>query len=229
MWLVFVDTFDGTDPQAWADQTFTATSLGVDDYLLAVAMGDRQYGYVVDQGFALDDAALARVATAAERHLAENPARPSPRQPARSARNSPGLRQAPGDPTAPCPAGFLPPCSEASPCSSSRSVSVECGMGCPSLPRACARCATRWHQADADQETPGPAAYGARLPLRHKQPRQDHGGRARQPRGADRASSPPASRVASEGGSGGNAGPRVPVHRPGVEHPAVGTPPRADA
>ena len=92
MWLVFVDTFDGTDPQAWADQTFTATSLGVDDYLLAVAMGDRQYGYVVDQGFALDDAALARVATAAERHLAENPARPSPRQPARSARNSPGLR-----------------------------------------------------------------------------------------------------------------------------------------
>jgi hypothetical protein len=75
MWLVFVDTFDGTDPQAWADQTFTATSLGVDDYLLAVAMGDRQYGYVVDQGFALDDAALARVATAAERHLAENPAR----------------------------------------------------------------------------------------------------------------------------------------------------------
>jgi uncharacterized membrane protein YgcG len=75
MWVVFVDTFDGTDPQAWADQTFTATSLGTADYLLAVAMTDRQYGYVVDQGFALDDAALARVATAAERHLAENPAR----------------------------------------------------------------------------------------------------------------------------------------------------------
>jgi hypothetical protein len=75
MWVVFVDTFDGTDPQAWADQTFTATDLGVDDYLLAVAIGDRQYGYVVDQAFVLGDAALARVASAAKLHLAENPAR----------------------------------------------------------------------------------------------------------------------------------------------------------
>jgi uncharacterized membrane protein YgcG len=75
IWVVFVDTFDGMDPQQWADATFAATGLGVDDYLLAVAMTDRQYGYVVDQDFVLDDAALARVATAAERHLAENPAR----------------------------------------------------------------------------------------------------------------------------------------------------------
>lgn len=75
MWVVFVDTIDGTNPQAWADQTFTATGLGTGDYLLAVAMTDRKYGYVVDQGFVLDDAALARVATAAKRHLAENPAR----------------------------------------------------------------------------------------------------------------------------------------------------------
>jgi hypothetical protein len=75
MWVVFVDTFDGTDPQAWADQTFTATDLGVDAYLLAVAIGDRQYGYVVDQAFVLGDAALARVASAAKLHLAENPAR----------------------------------------------------------------------------------------------------------------------------------------------------------
>lgn len=75
IWVVFVDTFDGTDPQAWTDQTFTATGLGTDDYLFAVAMTDRQYGYVVDEAFVLDDAALARVATAAERHMAENPAR----------------------------------------------------------------------------------------------------------------------------------------------------------
>jgi len=75
MWVVFVDTFDGVDPQQWADQTFAATDLGVEDYLLAVAMTDRQYGYIVDQAFVLDDAALARVATAAERHLAENPPR----------------------------------------------------------------------------------------------------------------------------------------------------------
>ena len=75
MWVVFVDSFDGTDPQAWAEETFTATRLGPKDYLLAVAMGDREYGYVVDDAFALPDAALTRVATAAERHLAENPAR----------------------------------------------------------------------------------------------------------------------------------------------------------
>lgn len=75
MWVVFVETFDGTSPQAWTDQTFAATGLGVNDYLLAVATTDRQYGYLVDTGFVLDDAALGRVATASERHLAENPAR----------------------------------------------------------------------------------------------------------------------------------------------------------
>lgn len=74
IWVVFVDSFDGVDPRAWADQAFTATGLGTDDYLLAVAMGDREYGYVVDDAFPLSDEALARVASAAERHLAENPA-----------------------------------------------------------------------------------------------------------------------------------------------------------
>jgi uncharacterized membrane protein YgcG len=75
LWVVFVDTFDGADPQRWASDAFAATGLGADDYLLAVAMKDRLYGYVVDTGFVLDDAALARVAKAAERHLAENPPR----------------------------------------------------------------------------------------------------------------------------------------------------------
>ena len=74
MWVVFVETFGGPDPQAWADATFKATGLGEEDYLLAVATADRAYGYVVEAKFSRTDAALARVAAAAERHLAENPA-----------------------------------------------------------------------------------------------------------------------------------------------------------
>jgi hypothetical protein len=75
MWVVFVDSFDGTDPQQWADATFAATGLGVHDYVLAVAMTDRTYGYVVDDDFVLDDAALMRVSIAAQGHLAESPSR----------------------------------------------------------------------------------------------------------------------------------------------------------
>lgn len=75
MWVVFVDSFDGLDAQAWANEAFVASALGAGDYVLAVAMADRQYGYVVDDMFALSDADLAVVASAAERHLAENPAR----------------------------------------------------------------------------------------------------------------------------------------------------------
>jgi hypothetical protein len=74
MWVVFVDTFDGVQAQRWADATFQATRLGADDFVLAVAVGDRQYGYVVANDFLLSDAALTRVAGAAEQHLAENPA-----------------------------------------------------------------------------------------------------------------------------------------------------------
>jgi uncharacterized membrane protein YgcG len=75
MWVVFVDSFDGTNRWGWADAAFEATGLGSSDFLLAVAMGDRQFGYVVADDFALSDTALARVADAAERHLAENPSR----------------------------------------------------------------------------------------------------------------------------------------------------------
>jgi uncharacterized membrane protein YgcG len=102
MWVVFVDTFDGTDPQAgdqtypaiglfgtatgeaWAYETFAATGLGVEDCLLAVAMTDREYAYAIPQGFPALEAALpeggvaaamTRVARATERHLTLNPAR----------------------------------------------------------------------------------------------------------------------------------------------------------
>lgn len=75
MWVVFVDSFDGRRPVQWADAAAYASQLGVRDYLLAVAVEDREYGYVVDDSFVLDDASLAEVAGKAESHLAENPAR----------------------------------------------------------------------------------------------------------------------------------------------------------
>jgi hypothetical protein len=59
----------------WADATAWASRLGARDYLLAVAVEDRQYGYVVEDRFVLDDASLQQVASTAESHLAENPAR----------------------------------------------------------------------------------------------------------------------------------------------------------
>ncbi len=75
MWVVFVDTFDGMPPQQWAEDAFDATRLGDEDFLLAVAVADRQYGYIVAYDFVLDDAALAAAARAGEPSMAENPAR----------------------------------------------------------------------------------------------------------------------------------------------------------
>lgn len=75
MWVVFVDSFDGVRPQQWAEDAFEATRLGGNDFLLAMATSDRQYGYIVASDFVLDDAALAAAARAGEPAMAENPAR----------------------------------------------------------------------------------------------------------------------------------------------------------
>lgn len=75
--VVFLDTFGGEDPYAWAEATFAATGLDSRAFLLAAAMEDRAYGYVVQEGFPLDDPALGRVAAAATPHLAENAVRAS--------------------------------------------------------------------------------------------------------------------------------------------------------
>lgn len=75
--VVFVDTFSGTDAFAWTDATFAATGLGRNDFLLAVAMNDRAYGYVVKDEFPLGAPALERVVAAATPHLAENATRAS--------------------------------------------------------------------------------------------------------------------------------------------------------
>lgn len=61
LWVVFVDTFDGANPQTWADDTATVSQLGVDDILLAVATGDRAYAFSLDTAASVTDAQIAHV------------------------------------------------------------------------------------------------------------------------------------------------------------------------
>jgi hypothetical protein len=69
LFVVYVRSFDGRDGQQWADATATASQLGRDQVLLAVATGDRVYGLSVDDGFPESDASIVRV-----RHDALEPA-----------------------------------------------------------------------------------------------------------------------------------------------------------
>ncbi|HUX71914.1 MAG TPA: TPM domain-containing protein, partial [Cellulomonadaceae bacterium] len=61
LWVVYVDSFDGANPQTWADDTATVSQLGVDDVLLAVATGERAYAFSLDTAAALTDAQIAHV------------------------------------------------------------------------------------------------------------------------------------------------------------------------
>ena len=58
LWVVYVDTFSGMAAQDWTDETATKSDLGLNDVLLAVAVGDRAYAYSVDQGFELSQAQM---------------------------------------------------------------------------------------------------------------------------------------------------------------------------
>ena len=55
LWVVYVDTFSGLDAAEWAMETADKSDLGLNDALLAVAVEDRNYYYVVDQDFPLSD------------------------------------------------------------------------------------------------------------------------------------------------------------------------------
>lgn len=55
LFVAFVDSFDGVPAQDWADETATRSDLGVDDYLLAVAVGDRAYAYSLDPAAEITD------------------------------------------------------------------------------------------------------------------------------------------------------------------------------
>ncbi|MGO4692567.1 TPM domain-containing protein [Glaciibacter sp. 2TAF33] len=74
LYVVYVDSFTGAaDRQQWAAQTADKNGMGVNDVLLAVATGDRQYQLSVDPGFQLTDAQLTDVqVNAVEPALREN-------------------------------------------------------------------------------------------------------------------------------------------------------------
>ncbi|MBW4043199.1 MAG: TPM domain-containing protein [Acidobacteria bacterium] len=61
LWVVYVDSFDGANPQTWADDTATVSQLGVDDVVLAVATGERAYAFSLDTAATLTDAQIAHV------------------------------------------------------------------------------------------------------------------------------------------------------------------------
>ncbi|WP_372593658.1 TPM domain-containing protein [Actinotalea sp.] len=62
LFVVFVSTFEGEDGLDWANATATASGLGVDDILLAVAVDDSRYGISVDDAIDLTDDQLDAVA-----------------------------------------------------------------------------------------------------------------------------------------------------------------------
>ncbi|MFC5998633.1 TPM domain-containing protein [Quadrisphaera sp. GCM10027208] len=70
LFVVFVDTFDGLPAQQWADQTAIESDLGVDDYLMAVAVEDRAWAYSVDAAAEITDEQLQDVARDVESALA---------------------------------------------------------------------------------------------------------------------------------------------------------------
>jgi len=47
LWVVYVDTFSGQGAVAWAQSTRTISDLGNEDAILAVAIGDRSYAFLV--------------------------------------------------------------------------------------------------------------------------------------------------------------------------------------
>jgi uncharacterized membrane protein YgcG len=74
LYVVYVDSFSRpSDRQQWAADTANRNGMGINDVLLAVATGARQYQLSVDPGFQLTDAQIAEVGTnAVEPALREN-------------------------------------------------------------------------------------------------------------------------------------------------------------
>lgn len=63
LFVAFVDSFDGVGAQEWADQVAQRSDLGVDDYLLAVAVEDRAYAYTFDEAAELSDDSARSIAS----------------------------------------------------------------------------------------------------------------------------------------------------------------------
>ena len=66
LFVVYVDTFTGVaNREEWADHTADANGLGINDVLLAVATGDRQYQLSVSPNYMLTDAQLSEIESVA--------------------------------------------------------------------------------------------------------------------------------------------------------------------
>ncbi|WP_418275940.1 TPM domain-containing protein [Isoptericola jiangsuensis] len=72
LFVVYVETFGGTDGRTWADTTASNAQLGTDDLLLAVATQDRLYDLSWDLNVDLSDAELDDVRDAAEDALRDD-------------------------------------------------------------------------------------------------------------------------------------------------------------
>ena len=69
LFVAIVDSFDGQDAVAWANETAELSNLGVPDPLLAIAT-EGDYSWSVDQTFELSDAELQEIAAEMEPELA---------------------------------------------------------------------------------------------------------------------------------------------------------------
>jgi uncharacterized membrane protein YgcG len=58
MFVVYIESFDGTEPVDWANASANRSGFGKDDLLLAVATADRRFGLSADINVALTDAQL---------------------------------------------------------------------------------------------------------------------------------------------------------------------------
>jgi len=63
LFVVFVETFDGMNADAWANQTAMNASLGSHDLLLAIDVSDRDFGFSYDNASGLSQAQLNAIGT----------------------------------------------------------------------------------------------------------------------------------------------------------------------
>lgn len=70
LFVVYVASFDGSNPEKWADDAAERSQLGAEDVLLAVATRDRAYAVSVDDAISLPQSVVDEARLAAEDRLA---------------------------------------------------------------------------------------------------------------------------------------------------------------
>lgn len=61
MFVVYIESFDGTEPVDWANASANQSGLGAEDLLLAIATADHRFGLSADTNVDLTDAQLGRI------------------------------------------------------------------------------------------------------------------------------------------------------------------------